>query len=174
MVYDDVPVEEWDVSALNELMDGPASDRESIDPLLISYAFGIADLATAKFILKRYLKANPNSPFEYQCMYAFTIAMIDQDALQASNILGKLPSKSAKKSFSFWRAQAVTAHLLGRRDEALEAIQNARNIANKIGITPDEDDETVFQAIEQGQDLPRLEPRGRLSASKMALCETNA
>lgn len=174
MVFDRVPVEEWDVSALNELIDGPPDERWKFDPLLISYAFGMADLATARLLLKRYMAANPDSPLEYRCMYAFAIAMIDRDGLHAAEILEKLPRKPAEKSFSFWRARAVTAHLLERRDEALAAIRNARRVAGTSGAAPDADDEMVFQAIAQGADLPRLEPRRPLSASEEALSETGA
>ena len=107
-------------------------------------------------------------------MYAFTISMTDRDALHAVKILEKLPRRAARRSFSFWRARAVTAHLLERRDEALAAIRKARHIAKKTGIRPDGDDETVFRAIEHGRDLPRLEPRRRLSVSDDGLFETSA
>lgn len=170
--FDGIPVEKWDASALRELIDEAPNDSERIDPLLISYAFAMADLATAKFVLNRYLKANPDSSLEYQCMYAFAIAMIDQDAHHASKILENLPRLLAEKSFSFWRAQAVTAHLLDRREEALTAIRNARRFADKSGTPPDEDDETVFQAIEQGKVSLHLEPRVRLLGSDKAFLET--
>jgi len=164
MVYDGIPAVEWDESALNELADEPSINRDDVDRLLVSYALAVADLAALKLILKRYLEAKPEAPAEYRCLYAFAIAMIDRDAPHAAEILEKVPGKAAKKSFSFWRAQAATAHLLGRRDEALAAIRNARHAAGKLGARPDDDDEAVFRAIEQGRDLPRLAPRRRLSA----------
>ena len=165
MMIDGVPEEDWDVSALNELAAAPPGEREKSDPLLISFAFGMADLAAAKMLLERHLAANPDGSPDHRCMYAFAIAMVDRDGHRAAEILGNLPRKAAEKTFSFWRAQAVTAHLLERRDEALAALRKARQVAGKIGATPDEDDDLVFQAIETGADLPRLVPRRRLSVA---------
>ena len=164
MINDGVSAAEWDVSALNDLADDPTVNRDEVDPLLISYALAVADLAALKSILERSLEAKPEAPAEYICLYAFAIAMIDRDGPRAAEILEKVPAKLAKKSFCYWRAQAATAHLLDRRDEALAAISNARRVVGKLGARPDEDDEAVFRAIELGEELPRLEPRGRLSA----------
>jgi Zn-dependent protease len=174
MVFDGVPAEDWDVSALNELAGAPPGERWKSDPLLISYAFGMADLAAAKLLLQRHLEAKPHSPLEYRCMYAFAIAMIDRDGPGAAVILEDLPRKAAEKSFSYWRARAVTSHLLGNRDEALAALRNARHAAGKIGAAPDEDDELIFHAIAQDADLPRLEPRGRLSITEDSAPEPGA
>lgn len=174
LVYDDVPVNEWDVSVLREVVDGPADDRNAVDPIVISYAFCTADLVTARLVLERYLGTNPENSFDYQCMYAFTIAMTDRDAPRASEILQTLPGELTQMSFSFWRATAVTAHLLGNREEALEAIRKTRQFADAGGVQPDEDDEMVFGAIERGDELPRLEPRQRLSACDPAEFGTTA
>lgn len=165
--FDGIPIEEWDASALKDFVNETPSDG-GIDPLLISYAFAMADLATAKVVLDRYLKANSGSSLDYQCMYAFVIAMTDRDALRASKVLEKLPNHLVKKSFSFWRAKAVTAHLLEKRVEALEAVRKARHFAGKIGASPDGDDELVFHAIEQDETLPHFEPRALLFDSGKA------
>ncbi len=164
MVFDGLPAAQWDVSALNELADDPSANRDDVDQLLVSYALGVGDLAAVKRILERYLEAKPDGNIEYRCLYALSIAMIDRDGPRAAKILEEVPGKARKKSFSFWRTQAATAHLLGKRDEALAAVRSARHAAGKIGARPDEDDEAIFQAVEQDRDLPRLEPRGRLSA----------
>lgn len=174
LVYDDVPVNEWDVSVLREVVDGPADNRHAVDPIVISYAFCTADLVTARSILERYLETDPENFFDYRCMYAFIIAMTDRDAPRAAKILEALPGELTQKSFSFWRATAVTAHLLEKRDEALEAIRKARQFADAGGVRLDEDDESVFSAIERGDGLPRLEPRQNLSAGAGALTGTCA
>jgi len=163
--FDGLPAALWDASAVNDLADDPSVDQEDVDPLLISYALAVADLAGARRILERYLAARPDRPFEYRCLYAFAIAMIDRDGPRAAEILENAPGRAAKKSFGFWRAQAATLHVLGRRDKALAAIREARRVADRSGIRPDEDDEAVFRAITLGEELPRLEPRGRLAAT---------
>lgn len=165
--FDGVPTEQWDASALRDFVNQTSSDV-GIDPLLISYAFAMADLATVKVVLERYLKANPGGSLEYQCMHAFVIAMVDRDAFRASKILEKLPNHLVKKSFSFWRARAVAAHLLESREEALEAVRKARHFAAEIGESPDGDDELVFRAIEHDETLPRPVPRALLLDSGKA------
>jgi Zn-dependent protease len=164
LVYDNVPVEKWDASLLKAVMDGPEQDREAVDPLLISYSFCVGDLETAKSILERYLGTNPEAPFEHRCMYAFAIVMTDGDASHASEILEALPEAQTRNSFSFWRAKAVTAHLLGRSEQAMEATRKARHFASTDGLQLDEDDESVFGAIEQNLELPHLEPRQQILA----------
>jgi hypothetical protein len=168
-LFDGLPVAQWDESAVNELTDDPSMSRDDVDSLLINYALAVADVAALKVILERYLEAKPGSNLEYRCLYAFAIAMIDGDGPRAAKILEKVPGKAAKKSFSFWRAQATTSHLLGSREEALAAIRNARHAVGKLGARPDDDDEAVFRAITLGEELPRLEPRGRLSVGGKVL-----
>lgn len=165
LVYDNVPTEKWDASLLEVVMHGPERDRDAVAPLLISYSFCVGDLETARPILERYLGANPDAPFEHKCMYAFAIAMTDGNARRASDILEALPHSLTRNSFSFWRAKAVTAHLLGSREEALAAIGKARHFASAQGTRPDGDDETVFAAIERGHGLPQLEPRQQILAT---------
>ena len=163
LTYDNVPADKWDVSLLKAVMDGPARDREAVDPLLISFSFCVGDLEAATPILERYLANNPDAPLEHKCMYAFAAAMMDGDASRASGILEALPDAVTRNSFYFWRAKAVTAFLLGEREQALQAMGKARHLAALQSVQLDEDDESVFGAIERGDALPRLEPRQRLS-----------
>lgn len=128
-----------------------------------AWAVGVADLAAAKRILERYVKPNPVSNFDHRCTYAFAVAMLDGDGPRAAGILDTVPPEAATNSFSFWRARAATLHVLGRREEALAALRSARKAGGNFWDGPDEDDEAVFRAIEEGNELPRLEPRRRLS-----------
>lgn len=174
LVHDGVPVENWDVSILNELIDGSPSEQRAVDPLLIGYAFVMGDLVAARFLLERYLKSTPDASFRHRCMYAFATAVLDRDAQHASRILEDSPSVSETDTFCYWRTQAAIAHLLGNREDSLEAVRNARHFADDTGIQPDEDDEALFGAIQQGRDLPRFEPRQRLSLNVDALPEMSA
>jgi Zn-dependent protease len=167
-LFDGLPVAQWDASRLNELAEDPSIDREVADSLLLSYALTVADLDAVRQILERTLAENPDADPEDRCQYAFVIAMIDRDGPRAAEILDAVPREAVEESFTFWRAQAVTSHLLGTRDAALAAIAEARRVGERLGIWPDADDEAVFRAITLGEELPRLEPRGRISADLTA------
>ncbi len=162
MIHDGVPAERWDESALRDLAEDPSADPDDVDPLLLDYALAVADLEGARRVLERYVGANPDRSVHYRCTYAFVIAMVDRDGTRAAEILDAVPEEAARKTFGFWRATAATAHLLGRRDETLAAIAEIRRIAPRLSARPDADDEAVFRAVERGEELPRLTPRGRV------------
>ncbi len=156
MIHDRTPSEQWDPALLNTPEKDQTIDRSIVDPLLLHHAFSAGDLAAAKPILERMLETLPQEELEYRCMYAFAVALLDQDGKHALRVLDALDGRKREKSFSYWRALAVTLHLLGRGEEAKDAVARSRKIARKNGMKPDGDDERVFGAVERGDPLPQL------------------
>lgn len=159
MFFDGMPVGEWDETVLREVVAGPQDDGDEIDPLLLYYAFGSGDLAAARSILERFFEENADPPLEYRCNYAFIIAVMDQDAMRASEILDELPDEHVQTSISYWRARSAAEHLFNRRELALEAVHKTRALAESLGMQLDDDDESVFQAIERDEVLPTIQPK---------------
>lgn len=159
MHYDGIPVDEWDETLLRELIAGLSDDHEGITPLLLHYTFASGDLTSARSILEKNFAGNAAPPLDYRCDYAFIIAVMDHDALRASEILDELPREHVQTSFGYWRARSVTEHLFNRRELALKAVHKARAVAESLGVRPDHDDEAVFQAIECDEALPPIRPK---------------
>ncbi len=154
--YDGVPAEQWDGKIVTKLIDIAPDEQIAVDPFLISYFLELGKLNPAQQILERHMRAVPDLPADYSCVYAFCIAMLNRDVAKAEKILKELPKKDAKRSFCYWRARAVCSYLRKNNREASDAIDRARKIVRKAKIELDKDDEAIFAAILKERDLPIL------------------
>lgn len=159
LVYDGVPAREWAISDLDLLIRSDEGEDDSLQLILLSYAFAMADLKAVRSILEPLYQKAPNGLPEYRCTYAFVLAMTGADMTVAAEILDTLPKSVDRKSFDYFRARAVVDYMLLKPEEAMRAVTSALQAAARNGQDPDDDDKAVFEAIEKGHALPDLPPR---------------
>lgn len=143
--HDGVPRRDWD-SALVDRIDIASATPDTLR-FAAAYYLAVGEAATALDACRRLERLRPGSTAP--AILAFLVALIDRDPAQARDILAK-GSEVERNAFEGWRALAVILAVEGRHEDARAAVRKARG-DNNMG---DEDDKTLFAAIDEERELP--------------------
>jgi hypothetical protein len=154
--FDGVQARDWDPELIRclETEDIASEERPMRDMMLVGHYEGSHELERAHAFLENSEAAKSGKYPALTIERAFLVALIQQNPDQAASLLETVPSRLRQSYFNYWRAQALVYALQGQEKSARSAVQRARRLAKTHGGQLDEDDISLFRAIESGNPPP--------------------
>jgi len=149
----------WGTALVRKVEEFSGTPAENMirDRLLFDYYYSLGDVARARLVIERVLKASDAKPANALIEYAFLLALMDGNAAEAKTILDDIPAQY-RNGFAFWRAMAISLHMLGDASGARDAVKKAIVRRGRLRRL-DQDDRGWIDAIKKGKPLPKLTPR---------------
>ncbi len=150
LAFDGVPFKDWDTALVHRIDEETADGSGSawIYVTIKGYYLATADVDRALALVERLVSGLDRVSDDLKIDLAFLVALVRRQGARSLELLESVDSIRSN-DYGYWRAYVTALDAEGQSAAVIEAIKQARLVAEKTSARLDDDDWNLLDSLEQ-------------------------